>query len=232
MPNHVKNRLVIFGTNDQVEEVFKKYNTHLEAQLSLTHNGDIVCFKEDGSVGWFNKSTGIFTTRENRDGVIGLPDGYKFRISPAKDIFPDFDKIIPHPRCDEYNDLPSQSVARNSPNWWMTWNRKYWGTKWGGYSYEQLKFGAYTFETAWNGVPDLMLELSKQNPELEFEYTYSDEDSGYNVGKYQFKAGEVLMALEPDGGTKEAYDICFELKPYEKEYYKLVGETYEYIDEE
>ncbi len=180
MPNHVTNRLIIKGTEQQIKEVFEKYNT----------------------------------------------------INDETNQFPDFDKIIQYPRCDEYNDIPSQEQVKDSPNWWYTWNLKNWGTKWNSYSNEEFDFGTYLFETAWSGVLNLMIELSKQNPEIEFNYTYADEDSGYNVGNFIIKNGTLLKSETPDGGTKEAYEIYFELNPDSKEYYTFNGNSYEYINEE
>lgn len=235
MPNNITNRLRILGTNEQIKEVFDKYNTHVEAKIAMAYDNTIICrdkSKTDFTVGWFNPFTGVFKTREDNSERIGLPENWEMEVKKAIDCFPDFDKIIPSPKCDEYNDLPSQEIARNSPNWWNTWNIANWGTKWNGYEYQTEVFGCYLFDTAWNGVPELMLKLSSQNPEIEFEYTYADEDSGYNVGKFIFKNGEVLTANEPQGGTKEAYDIYFELNPDRKKDYELVGETYEYIGEE
>lgn len=235
MPNNIKNRLRIIGTNEQIKEVFEKHNTHIEAKINMAYNGEIICkdrTSDSFSVGWFNAYTGVFKTREENSERIGIPENWSFEVKEAIDCFPDFDKIIPAPKCDEYNDLPSQEAVRNSPNWWSTWNRKNWGTKWNGYSYETEDYGVYIFETAWNGVPELMLEISKQNPSVEIEYTYSDEDSGYNVGKFTFINGEVIKAFEPDSGTNEAYELYFELRPYEKENYQLIDGKYEYVDDE
>jgi len=235
MPNHIKNRLRIIGTNEQIKEVFDKYNTHIEAKLFFAYDGSIICKdknSENFTVGWFNPNTGIFKTREENSERIGIPENWSFEVSTAVDCFPDFDKIIPSPRCDEYNDIPTQQAVRNSPNWWMTWNRKNWGTKWNGYEYQTEIFGTYLFDTAWNGVPDLMLELSKQTPDIEFEYTYADEDTGCNVGKFTFKNGQVISSFLPGNCSKEAYDLSFELRPYNKEYYQLINDQYEYIDDE
>lgn len=235
MPNNITNKLKINGTNEQIKEIFDKYNTHKKAEIRVAYDGTIICkdkISKDFSVGWFNPNTGVFKTREENSERIGVPENWEFEVANAIDCFPDFDKIIPAPKCDEYNDLPTQEAVRNSPNWWSTWNRKNWGTKWNGYEYQTEMFGTYLFDTAWNGVPELMLELSKQNPEIEFEYTYADEDSGHNVGKFTLKNGEVLKGFEPDGGTQEAYEIYFELNPDSKKDYELIDGNYEYVDED
>jgi hypothetical protein len=234
MPNNIKNRLKINGTNKQIKEVFERYNTRYEAEIQTAYDGTAICRNksvDEFSVGWLDFKTGNFTTREADTTRTGLPDGWVIEVSQPRNHFPDFDKIKPHPVCDEYNDIPSQAVVRNHPNWWMTWNRLNWGTKWNSYCNSEQDYGIYIFETAWSGVPMLILEMSKQNPEIEFEYTYADEDSGYNVGKFIFKNGETLQMYKPNGGSKDAYDIYFELNPEDKQNYHLVNDKYEYLDE-
>jgi hypothetical protein len=231
MPNHITNRLKINGTNQQIKSVFEKYNTHVEARLHKAHDGTILC-KNETDVGWFNLKTGVFKARKNNYEVIGLPEGWAVQLEPCLDCFPDFDKIIPHPKCDEYNDIPSQDAVRNSPNWWRTWNVNNWGTKWGGYSYRSGDYGVYFWETAWSGVPKLMQELSKQCPEIEFEYAYADEDSGYNTGIFVIKNGVFISEYRPEGGTKESYDIYFLLHPEDLINYVLIDGIYKYKDDE
>lgn len=235
MPNHVKNRLKINGTNQQIKEVFEKYNTHIEACINTAYDGDAICknkLETKFTVGWINLNTGVFKTRDENSERIGLPENWEIELSQPRNCFPDFDKIITHPRCDEYNDIPNQHAVCESPNWWGTWNRANWGTKWNSYAHITEDFGMYTFETAWSGVPELMLKLSKQNPDIKFEYAYSDEDSGHNVGKFVFINGEVISAFEPEGGTIEAYDIYFELRPEQRANYQLVNNKYEYLDQD
>lgn len=181
MPNYIKNRLVIIGTNEQIKELFEKYNTHF----------------------------------------------------PSNVIFPDFKKIIPPPDDDAYKDLPSQEIARISPNWWYAWNIKNWGTKWNVLKCETEQLGTYTFITAWSGVYKIMLKLSEQNPDIEFNYEYADENIGYNCASYKFQNGKILSAFEPETASKEAYDLSFKLWPRDKDYYILIDGNYQYrYDEE
>ena len=235
MPNHVTSRLKINGTNNQIEHVFQRYNTHIKASINTAHDGCAICIDstaDEFTVGWIDLKTGIFKTREENSERIGLPENWIIEVTQPVDCFPDFDKIIPHPVCDEYNDIPSQYAVKDSPNWWMTWNIKNWGTKWNSYSHRKEEYGTFLFETAWSGVPALMLELSKQNPDIEFEYSYADEDSGYNTGKFKFKNGAALYEFQPEGGSKEAYDLYFELNPEDRKNYQFIDDEYKYVDHE
>ena len=232
MPNYIKNRLIINATIEKVVEIFNKYNTPIAAKLALAYSGQIICKKkntEEFSVGWFNPHTAVFSRREE-DDVIGLPLGWEFEVKQGFDYFPDFEKIIPPPNDDAYKDLPNQQQARNSENWWRTWNINNWGTKWNIMEPEKEDYKTFVFDTAWNGVPELMLNLSKQNPNVEFIYEYADEDTGCNCAAYKFLNGEVIEAYEPENLSKEAYELAFKLRPEQKEYYNLVGNNYEYKD--
>lgn len=234
MPNYIKNRLVIKATNKQITEVFEKYNTHVPAKLALFYDDNIICRNtttDEFTVGWFNPKTAVFITRIDGSERIGLPEGWEFQIKQHTDVFPDFTKILPPPDTDAYKDLPDQESVRNSPDWWYNWNIKNWGTKWNISECESEEFGCYTFVTAWNGVPELMLLLSKQNPNIEFIYEYADEDTGCNCAAYKFLNGEVIETHEPKSLSKEAYDLAFKLRPHYKEHYVLIDDNYQYKEE-
>ncbi len=114
---------------------------------------------------------------------------------------------------------------------WYNWAVANWGTKWNAYQQEKPENNVIMFETAWAGVPDLIDKLSVRFPEVSFTYKWSDEDTGCNCGTGSYKNGE-LEINRPENCSREAYELAFELRPHYKEYYKLVGDTYEYIDED
>jgi len=112
---------------------------------------------------------------------------------------------------------------------WYDWSRDNWGTKWNAMNTELMDSDSIYFETAWNGVEPLICALSEKFPDVEFEYKYADEDTGYNCGEGSVQNGEIDMYY-PDGGSTEAYEIAFEIRPYLEEEYELVEGKYEYID--
>jgi len=98
------------------------------------------------------------------------------------DLLIDFQKIIP------------VEIEEDDPDWRFK-TIAAWGTK-TCYAFEQNRIDEYTIEflTAWNGVPDLMLELSRQNPDIILNYTCELDPAirTYPVGTFVFKAGDVL----------------------------------------
>jgi len=237
MPNYIKNRLVINGTPEQVREVFEKYNTHYPAELFTSHDGRIVCREIESkifSVGWFNLKNAEFETRENGI-VVGLPDGWKLEVKPSVNRFPDFNKIIPQPENIFNGNLGKEEeemCKREGRPTWYEWNRHNWGTKWNCSDCGEEKYNSFTFVTAWNGVSHLILELSKQVAGIEILYEYADEDTGHNCASYKFLNGNVIEEYEPEGGSKEAYELAFKLNPNTAENYELIDDNYEYKDEE
>ena len=60
MPNHVKNKIAFFCDREKGREIFRRYNTHIPAEIRRAYDGDIICRKagEEYSAGWFNDKTG------------------------------------------------------------------------------------------------------------------------------------------------------------------------------
>lgn len=69
-------------------------------------------------------------------------------------------------------------------------------------------------------------------PDVELQYMFADEDNGYNAGNFIFKAGKCLLGELPEPKSKRIFDICFELKPEQKQFYTFDGETYHVIEGE
>ncbi len=128
----------------------------------------------------------------------------------------DFNAIIPKP-------------ASAGDDEWFAWERANWGTKWNAYKTPDPRDMADTiyFQTAWQGVPKLMLALSCKFPRLLIWYCYADEDIGYNVGGRTFWAG-VEGHYEFDDASDLAYELALDLHPNYREYYEKVDGKYKH----
>lgn len=71
-------------------------------------------------------------------------------------------------------------------------------------------------------------KLSEVFPEVELHYAYADENLGFNVGRGIIQNGEIDMTI-PDGGSNEAFEIMFFVKPDMEEYFELTDEGYKWI---
>ena len=149
----------------------------------------------------------------------------------------DFNKITPMPKWVFSGILGREDEEKyGKENCWYDWCCKNWGTKWNAYGQPNKGNTENTicFETAWDGVPDLIQKLAWIFPNVIIEYSYSDEDFGYNVGKYRFRDTETLEEYLPVGGSKEAYELAFEVNGSTPEDYDMVFNkdinNYEYIE--
>lgn len=233
MPNHIKNRIELSGPLEMIDAMIQKFSTYVPASLKkTTDNNSLICKKcgDDWGYCWLDLKTGKSTNRTGMNEY-GVPDGYEIEIKDSFTMFPDFAKVIPPPDCPEYRDEPSQDAVKDSPNWWYTWNTENWGSKWGGYSYKREGLVKFTYETAWSPSPVIIAAISKQFPLVTIKYSWADEDTGHNCGRAVYLNG-LVSEDKPFGGSKEAYEIAFELRPDLKESYELVGESYKYKEEE
>lgn len=108
---------------------------------------------------------------------------------------------------------------------WYGWSIATWGTKWNAFNQNFEEPNVLWFDTAWDGVPRLIRKLSEIFPDIEFHYAYADEDLGYNVGRGTVRNGVIDMTF-PDGGSNEAFEIVFFVKPGLDEYFELTDEGY------
>jgi len=234
MPNHIKNKITLHGSIQEVENFSKRFSTVIPAKVNFSYDGKVICIKEsDGDVGWLNLSSGLFSQRDKKD-VLGLPEGFKISVEQEITHFPDFNKIIPQPDNIFNGSLGKKEremcIEENRPNWY-DWNTKNWGTKWNSYANQKLSWNEYTWETAWRNVLNIVIKLS-ESFDGEIIYEYSDEDQGANCGIVSIRNGKILTQITPDNYSNDAYEISFGLRPESEKYYKLVDGSYRFVDDE
>jgi len=222
MANNITNSLQFLKcTKRRIEDIYEKYSTFHKSEHRETPDGRLI-YKKGDTVGWLNKSTGIFEVRykKGRGFFYGeIPYGFVPYMSEPSTEFPDFNKIIPQPRNIFLEEISKDDKIRlrkeGIPNWY-DWNCEFWGTKWSAYSCRTEK-DRFLFETAWSGVPNVVRELSAQNPDIEIVYKYYDEDLGRNLGQYIFVNGTASCEYFPEDDSQEAYQLILEVNPNESE---------------
>lgn len=233
MPNHIKNRIELIGSIEEIDSMIKKFGTYHKASIKMTHDNESIICKGDGddfNFCWWSTVTGRSTNRGDLN-CAGLAKGFTPELNESFTAFPDFEKVIPPPNDPAYKDLPSQDVARHSPNWWHTWNVRNWGSKWGGYSFEREAINVFTYETAWSSSPIIIESISRQYPNVTIKYSWADEGTGYHTGRQVYHNG-LIEEIIPKGGSVESYQLAFELRPDIADRYKLVDGKYEYVEED
>lgn len=251
MPNHIQNRLQFIGDNKEVQKVLNhikgKYDDGKEMQIDFnkikpmpkelnieTHSGvemwAEICtgqidfaslfqpMETSASEMFKNGKYGTLASRMSAGTAMEHLTGK--RKGNVKDLSEaDFNMFI---QC-------LKNYRKHGFISWFEWSKSNWGTKWNAYDQNDKRNTADTiyFQTACSAPLELMQELSKMFPLVKIAFAYADEDSGSNAGKIIFENGEATEVNQPEGQSKDAYDIYFELHPDRINDYKLVGDKYE-----
>lgn len=94
---------------------------------------------------------------------------------------------------------------------WYDFCPRAWGSKWNALRAELADDRTFEFDTAWSRVMPIISKLAERFPNVDFEYSWADEDIGNNVGECEFKGGELVMENVMNSGSKEAYELSAEL---------------------
>jgi len=109
------------------------------------------------------------------------------RLDDEDNYFFDFDRVIPEPKTKDecpkdYLNYEGSHIQEDEKRpWfnWYSWHNKYWGTKWNSCSNEIERTSKFrlelVFDTAWSIPKPVLKELVKQNPNIKFEFFYSEE---------------------------------------------------------
>lgn len=218
MPNYIRNRLTV---RDKAGEVF-------------------AFLKGDESIVDFNKIIPMPECLNIAESSLG-DEGMKYLYLSAtedlvrgKEIEEIKNRLIQRKQFDEAIELGKKyllNIANTGSRTWYDWTRKNWGTKWNALEPSIVSENCIEFDTAWEGVIELMEKLSSFFPETTFEYKYADEDIGCNCGHGTIKNGVSEMVF-PEEFSREAYELAFDLRPDYAEYYRLEDGNYVSKDDE
>lgn len=224
MPNHVRNRLVIKAAESQIKEVTE----FLKGEPN-----------EDGSPCYidFNK-------------ILPMPDALQIESSSKGEMgeailskkgcfgltYPElqkrFDEMTPEEQdeCLKIGRQYRSNRKKYGHTTWYDWANANWGTKWNAYNQKRTAENEIWFDTAWSCVAGLIGKLSEKFPDVTFLYTWADEDTGQNCGQIFARNGQGWVSA-PEGGSKEAYEIAFEMRPEIRCYYVFKDGEYKYNDD-
>lgn len=240
MPNHVQNRLEFNGNTEKVR------NLRDTIKSEPTEEGQV--FAMD-----FNKIIPMPESMRGLQPHSGVINDAKFALKinklarPSGNPITDFINGVDTKMWVEekgplgYNDNDKKDFIKCIENglyhghvYWRDWAIENWNTKWNAYDQKHDKNteNCIFYSTAWNTSIPIVSKLSEMFPEVGIKLTYADEDSGSNVGYYEFLAGELVEENKPEDLSNEAYEIYLELHPESKEYIKKIDGKYQYIDED
>lgn len=228
MPNHITNIVEFDCTNEEFLEIAEFLRAEEEPLGSVDFNKLIPM-----------PSSLDVESRFNKDGMIGAYKKFLKYRGDDNDIT--LEKYA-NKHDIKYNDLLlGEQYYENEKRYgaadWYDWRIKNWGSKWNAYDttpiYNDSKI--LRFCTAWNCVMPVIMELSRQFPDIIISYGWADENIGYNVGSCVIVDGNFLKSFTPVGGSKMAYELTASIMDWSLEdmgyvYSEETG-TYEYEEE-
>lgn len=225
MPNHVTNRLEIKADREKVQEVMN----FLKGE---TDDDNTPCYIDFNNIIPMPKELQI---EASSSGEMGM----QYIISMQRKPFNSQDELKTIQWIESQDEKVRKEVLQLGATYlrnlgtygyatWYEWSIATWGTKWNAYNQEFDEPNIIWFDTAWDGVPQLIQKLSERFPDVELHYAYADENLGSNVGRGIARNGEIDMTV-PDDGSKEAFEIMFFVKPGIEEYFELTDEGYKWI---
>lgn len=155
----------------------------------------------------------------------------------------DFNSIIPQP-MDLDKPVSGNTQETKDKGWmwrllygypsWYEWRLDKWGTKWNAYEIntEGATDNFIEFDTAWAAPHPVIKRLAECFPDVEMIHTWADENTSYNCGERRYQGGTLVCDCQVDEGSKEAYELAFDLRPYIAEYYEFVDGEYRYKEDE
>ena len=155
----------------------------------------------------------------------------------------DFDKIIPMPEELEDTPAPTPMETEDDINkhhelmqkWgasnWYDWRLSNWDTKWNAYEVNKYD-NVVEFQTAWSTPYAIFVKLSELFPDVLVSVRYSDEDFGHNVGEFDLFNGEEVNVNQPEGGSREAYELAMEIQYGGVDEYYFEDDFIELYDDE
>ena len=236
MPNWVRNKVIV-GRKEFVDTLRKKYCTvkdngvedldfdkvikrpeSLDIEFSSKSNDGLNLYMTmtNPKAAYFGKKEDKLMGKEwdalsdKLVGHISTYSGEPLKEDEVKELHEKYkDKI---PELVELGKKQIENLREYEALNWYEWSLKNWGTKWSSDGFETSPEGySFTFETAWSPAFPILIEISKQNPNMKFAYLYSDENIGFNTGYALIHNGKTDFEGTFKDQSPDAFMLAFDL---------------------
>ncbi len=185
MPNNIYNTLVVIGTDEQVNQVLE----HIKGEPF-----------DDGSEMYIDFNKIIKKPKELDVKSGGIAETFQFllfgtgKAAERTNIEEEqsfIKRLDPEQLHEGFNDAIVRQANLEEFRYsdWYDWSIANWGTKWNAYFQSLHAYNVIYFNTAWNGVPNLMIKLSSIFSEVTLKYLHEDYDDSW---EFEIKNGELL----------------------------------------
>lgn len=236
MPNFVKNKIIV-GRSEYGKRLVEKYCSLDEERERLEFDfNKVIKMPDDLKIEFSSKSDHalcLYLTKVNPDvDYYGTNEEKMDRTSYGKlikelskktlinhdftlnedDVYKVLDKYKEESKLLDLGERQIKNLENYDALNWYEWSIRNWGTKWNSSSFEVSEdFKSLTFETAWDPSMEIMIEISKQNPDIKFAYLYSDEAIGSHVGYMLVHGGRIDYKGTFEDYSYDAYKLAFDL---------------------
>lgn len=221
MPNMITNRITLHGADqrkiDEVIEFLRGDNGEVDfnkilpmpVELRDTVSGSV---SDDA---WDIYEAKVLGNTSNMEERLSWPWVVRENIATIEDLMDYIEKHHPDIDFIEYGKLLHELHHRYGYHDWYEWSINNWGVKWNASGIKR-DGNEIVFNTPWDCVGYLMLEVTKKFPEIFMDYEFADENFGYNLGRYTFLSGEIISEYEPEEGSPEARALAKEILGYDE----------------
>ena len=221
MLNHIANEVKINAPPNRIKEILNAIKSDEHGLGSIDFN-KIIPMPEDLNIkseSLADTAMEIYQTMQENgitykgDGHFAIADANALNMTIAYFLEKYGEKIIADPALIDYGKECYENTSKFGAPTWYEWCAKNWGTKENAFGYEYhpaYKEGSDTiiFDTAWDGVPNILTKLSQRFPDAVLHYRWADEDIGQNTGKIDFSGGTAISAYCPERGSIEAMSLA------------------------
>lgn len=198
MPNHIANKLIVksdsaikiqyflerikgSNNNDSKEQIID-FNTIIQMPQMLVNT-------EESSR--TNNALYYYIMKSGKEHLLNKVMAYSYLYKMDR-----FEKLTEEELEENYK-LGEQyfnNYLKCGATTWYDWAYRNWGTKWNAY-HSEIEYPLddngnisntcviVRFQTAWNGVPNIIEKMVELFPDLHFTYKYADEDMTHNCGE-------------------------------------------------
>ena len=220
MPNHVTNTIRIHANPERIQEILKDIQNDEAGIGSLDFNKLIFKPKSLNIEAGSRTQKGSELYRAFLKESMELMAYNLINNVPKETVNETVEKLIgkytqlaeSDPGLFTLGQQAYNNIVQYGYPTWYEWSNANWGTKWNAYEFRPYGGGdSISFLTAWDSVPNILAALSMKYPDVSFDYSWADENIGYNVGKSTYLDGSVIDSYIPMEGSKEAYELFAEI---------------------
>lgn len=216
MPNYVTNIIKMKGTKEQCEKVLE----YLESDEQEVDFNKIMPMPKSLNVtagSMEGQAIAVYKAKEMGDTteiekIFSYPWVKSEGISTVEELIEYL--IKKNPGILDIGKTYVTNIELYGCSSWYDWCCNNWGTKWNACDSWTCE-DSFGFETAWSSVPELMTIVSRMHPDVEFVYSYADEDFGSNLGRITLKGGNIVEEYFPEEQTDDAYNFAAEILGYD-----------------